>query len=64
MDTSDSQAVDMYLEQVGRLPMLRRDEEIAAARRVASTRAEFRRHLLATDYVLQSLVGLFQGSLE
>ncbi|HLA84643.1 MAG TPA: sigma-70 family RNA polymerase sigma factor [Thermoguttaceae bacterium] len=64
MDTTDAQTVDMYLEQVGRLPMLRRDEEIAAARRVAAARANLRRELLTTDYVLNTVTRLFQVALE
>ncbi|MBN2215868.1 MAG: sigma-70 family RNA polymerase sigma factor [Pirellulales bacterium] len=64
MDASDSEAVDLYLEQVGRVPMLRRDEEIAAARRIAAARAEFRRHLLGNDYVLSTMLGAFQDALD
>jgi len=64
MDPTDCEAVDMYLAQVGKLPLLGRDEEIAAARRVAAARVQFRRHLLANDYVLRAMLGLLQGALE
>ncbi len=64
MEATDPEAVDLYLEQVGKLPMLSRDEEIVAARRVASARARFRRHLLGTDYVLQMIAGLFRDALD
>ncbi|MBN1589948.1 MAG: sigma-70 family RNA polymerase sigma factor, partial [Pirellulales bacterium] len=64
METPRSETVDVYLQQVGKLPMLRRDEEIAAARRVAAARNQFRRHLLGTDFVLQAIAGLFQDALD
>jgi len=64
MNTTDADAVDVYLEQVGRLPMLNRAEEIAAARRVIVARTRFRRELLGTDVVLRTMVELFESSLD
>jgi len=40
------------MQQVGSMPLLSREEELAAARRVADYRTEFRRALYASDYVL------------
>lgn len=56
--------VNIYLEQMGHLPMLSRTEEITAARRVASARGRFRRELLGTDFVLQAMVQRFQDALD
>ena len=39
--------------QMGQIPMLNRDEEIAAAKAIKRTRRRFRENLLATDFVLQ-----------
>jgi len=43
----------MYLTQMGQIPMLTREEEIAAAKAIKHTRRLFREHMLATDFVLQ-----------
>ncbi len=45
--------VRMYLTQMGEIPLLTRQEEIALAKEIESTRAEFRRGLLECDYVIQ-----------
>ncbi|MBN2023136.1 MAG: sigma-70 family RNA polymerase sigma factor [Pirellulales bacterium] len=64
MSPHDSEAVELYLQQMGGIPMLGRAEEIAAARRIKSARAQFRRALLATDHALASVAGLFQSVLD
>jgi len=48
--------VRMYLTQMGEIPLLTRKEEISLARRIETTRAAFRRKLLACDYVIRSAV--------
>ncbi|WP_442483966.1 sigma-70 family RNA polymerase sigma factor [Aeoliella sp. SH292] len=48
--------VRMYLTQMGEIPLLTRKEEISLARRIEHTRAQFRRKLLACDYVIRSAV--------
>jgi RNA polymerase primary sigma factor len=48
--------VRMYLMQMGEIPLLNRDEEVAAARSIEQTRTRFRRRMLATDYVLHAAV--------
>ncbi len=48
--------VRMYLTQMGEIPLLTRQEEISLARRIETTRAAFRRKLLACDYVIRSAV--------
>ncbi|HEY2882955.1 MAG TPA: sigma-70 family RNA polymerase sigma factor [Pirellulales bacterium] len=45
--------VRMYLTQMGEIPLLTRQQEIALAKRIEDTRAKFRRKLLECDYVIQ-----------
>ena len=46
--------VRMYLTQMGEIPLLTRQEEIALAKQIEVTRATFRRKLLECDYVMQT----------
>ena len=48
--------VRMYLMQMGEIPLLTRDEEIASAKKIEETRTRFRNWMLATDFVLQAAV--------
>ncbi len=48
--------VRMYLTQMGEIPLLTRQEEIALAKRIEVTRARFRSRLLECDYVIQLAV--------
>ncbi len=48
--------VRMYLTQMGEIPLLTRQQEIALAKEIEITRRNFRRRLLACDYVLQAAV--------
>jgi len=48
--------VRMYLTQMGEIPLLTRQQEIALAKRIEITRARFRRTLLECDYVIQVAV--------
>ncbi|MEN1681786.1 MAG: sigma-70 family RNA polymerase sigma factor, partial [Planctomycetota bacterium] len=48
--------VRMYLTQMGEIPLLTRKEEICLARRIENTRTDFRRKLLACDYVIRNAV--------
>ncbi|MEM8865919.1 MAG: sigma-70 family RNA polymerase sigma factor [Planctomycetota bacterium] len=52
--------VRMYLTQMGEIPLLTRKEEICLARRIENTRTEFRRKLLACDYVIRNAVKILQ----
>ena len=45
--------VRMYLTQMGVIPLLTRDEEIALAKKIELTRMRFRRRVLENDYCLQ-----------
>ena len=46
--------VRMYLTQMGEIPLLTRQEEIALAKNIEITRTKFRRTLLECDYVIQT----------
>jgi RNA polymerase primary sigma factor len=48
--------VRMYLTQMGEIPLLTRQQEIALAKEIEITRSRFRRKLLECDWVIQSAV--------
>ncbi len=48
--------VRMYLTQMGEIPLLTRQQEIALAKQIEITRAKFRRKVLECDYVMQQAV--------
>ncbi len=48
--------VRMYLTQMGEIPLLARQEEIALARRIEISRGKFRRKVLECDFVMQTAV--------
>src|SRR5438045_8858883 len=52
--------VRMYLTQMGEIPLLTRQEEIALAKKIEVTRAQFRRKLLECDYVIQIAVKILK----
>jgi RNA polymerase primary sigma factor len=45
--------VRMYLTQMGEIPLLRRDQEIALAKKIEMTRMHFRRRVLESDYCIR-----------
>jgi len=59
--------VRMYLQQMGEIPLLTRNEEIFLAKKIELTRLAFRRMVLENDYCLQQAVEIleqvFQGQL-
>ncbi len=52
--------VRMYLTQMGEIPLLTRKEEICLARRIENTRTDFRRKLLACDYVIRNAIKVLE----
>jgi RNA polymerase primary sigma factor len=59
-DAAIDDPVRMYLMQMGEIPMLNRDHEVAAAVQIEATRVRFRRTLLCSDFVLHAAVELLQ----
>ena len=61
-DRLDESAIDdpvrMYLMQMGRIPLLTRDEEVDAATKIDKARFEFRNTMLATDFMLKGAYDL------
>ncbi|HZT80791.1 MAG TPA: RNA polymerase sigma factor RpoD [Gemmataceae bacterium] len=60
MDDEDSRRIDdpvrMYLTQMGEIPLLKREEEIALAKKIEVTRKRFRRKVLECDGALRQVV--------
>ena len=54
MAEKTSEAVHVYLTQMGRVKLLTAEEERAIARRISETRYRYRRKLLGTDLALQT----------
>jgi RNA polymerase primary sigma factor len=52
--------IRMYLMQMGRIPLLSREEELAIAKWVEASQSRYRRSMLATDYMLHQAVGLLE----
>ena len=59
-EEGDSRRIDdpvrMYLTQMGEIPLLKRDEEIALAKKIEVTRKRFRRKVLECDGALRQVV--------
>jgi RNA polymerase primary sigma factor len=60
MDGHESDPVQLYLAQMGGVPLLSREEELRIARRIEKTRCRFRRSLLASDLMLQAGADILQ----
>lgn len=60
LDEEDTRRIDdpvrMYLTQMGNIPLLKRDEEIALAKKIEVTRKRFRRKVLECDGALHQVV--------
>lgn len=60
VDDDDGKRIDdpvrMYLTQMGEIPLLKREEEIALAKKIEVTRKRFRRKVLECDYALRNVV--------
>lgn len=52
--------VRMYLMQMGEIPLLTRQQEVAAARHIERTRFFYRNWMLATDFMLQGATKLLE----
>src|SRR3954468_20313892 len=60
LDEEDSRRIDdpvrMYLTQMGNIPLLKREQEIALAKKIEVTRKRFRRKVLECDGALNQVV--------
>ncbi len=60
LDEEESRRIDdpvrMYLTQMGEIPLLKREEEIALAKKIEVTRKRFRRKVLECDGALRQVV--------
>jgi RNA polymerase primary sigma factor len=56
--------VEIYLSQVAAIPLLSREEEIAAAKTIEMTRRRYRRAVLGIGYSLRAAVGIWQSVLQ
>src|SRR5271165_5928267 len=60
MDDEESRRIDdpvrMYLTQMGEIPLLKREQEIALAKKIEVTRKRFRRKVLECDGALRQVV--------
>jgi len=71
LDEEESRRIDdpvrMYLTQMGEIPLLRREQEIALAKKIEVTRKRFRRKVLECDgalaQVVETLKRVHQGEL-
>ncbi|HUT13685.1 MAG TPA: sigma-70 family RNA polymerase sigma factor [Thermoguttaceae bacterium] len=61
MDGHESDPVKLYLTQMAEIPMLSRQEELDAARRIEKTRHRFRRGVLGNEYVLRAIFQLLKS---
>jgi len=62
-DPSESRVYDpirMYLTQMGEIPMLNREEEIAAAKSIDRSRRVYRRKLLGSPFILAGAIELLE----
>ena len=53
--------VRMYLSQMGEIPLLAREQEIALAKKIELTRMAFRRRILENDFCIQQAIETIQA---
>ena len=59
--TSTDDPIRMYLMQMGRIPLLTREQELEIARRVELNHARYRRAMLSSGAMIDQAVGLLKG---
>ena len=60
VEPSEGDPIRQYLLEIGRFPLLARDQEITLAREVEVTRRRLRREMLECDFVLRDAVNLLE----
>lgn len=63
-DEAIDDPVRMYLMQMGRIPLLTRDEEVHSAKEIDATKAVFRSTMLGTDFMLRGALDALKKVLE
>ncbi len=59
-DKTIDDPVRMYLQQMGEIPLLTRDQEIRLAKRIETTRKRFRKKILESEYVLDKVLEILE----
>ncbi len=62
--THDTSLVETYLQDVGRIPLLSREEELSMTRKLRSARDAFRSEILSNDHLLGKILDRFSEILE
>lgn len=57
---STDDPVRMYLMQMGQIPLLTRQQEVASAKKIEAARCRYRHWMLATDFMLQGACKLLE----
>jgi len=60
LDSAIDDPIRVYLMQMGRIPLLTREEEVSAAVAIDKARFSYRNTMLATDFMLQGAVDQLQ----
>ncbi|MBN1395088.1 MAG: sigma-70 family RNA polymerase sigma factor [Pirellulales bacterium] len=60
MGGNPADPVQLYLTQMGNVPLLGRREELDAARRIDQTRGQFRQAILSSDFALQAAMVMLE----
>ncbi len=59
-----SDPIRIYLTQIGKTPLLKRDEEIKLGRRISILRGTIERRLFLNAYFIDEVIKLYQGIIE
>jgi RNA polymerase primary sigma factor len=60
MEEHDTEAVQLYLTQMGNVPLLSRQAEQEVAQRIEKARGRYRTNLLGSDYMIRACVEILQ----
>jgi RNA polymerase primary sigma factor len=60
VDRRSDDPIRIYLTQMGAIPLLTRDQEVALAKTIEVTRKRFRRHLLESDFVMRAAIEVLE----